>query len=97
MRTDRHDVPTHGRGNGLFPGTSVHKAAIVRASRFAYEMHSNYWALYRLIRRSAVPLHKPQSWWASVRRLGELMAGYKVTCVLLRKQTSSFSKMDQAP
>jgi SAM-dependent methyltransferase len=88
--------PTVAEVATLFPGTSVHKAAIVRASRFAYEMHNNYWALWRLMARSAVPFHRPKSWLTNVRRLGELMAGYKVTCVILRKRATRFSKINQA-
>ena len=84
--------PTVAEVAALFPGTSVHKAAIVRASRFAYEMQSNYRALCRLMARSAVPFPRPKSWWANVRRLGEVMAGYRVTCVILRKQTSCPAK-----
>jgi hypothetical protein len=84
--------PTVAEVAALFPGTSIHKAAIVRASRFVYEMQSNYRALCRLIARSAVPFHRPQSWWANVRRLGEVMAGYRVTCVILRKQMSCFAR-----
>jgi hypothetical protein len=69
----------------LFAGTSVHKAAFVRASRFAHEMNSNYRALCRMVARSAVPFYRPQGWWATLKRLGEIAAGYKVTCVILRK------------
>jgi SAM-dependent methyltransferase len=71
---------------GLFPGTSVCKAAIVRASRFGYDMNRNYHALYRMIARAALPIYKPRRWWPSVQKLSEIAAGYKVTCVVLRKQ-----------
>jgi len=88
--------PTVAEVAALFPGTSVHKAAIVRASRFAYEMQSNYRALCRLMVRSMMPFYRPQSWWANVRRLGEIIAGYRVTCVILRRQTTCIAKMNQA-
>jgi hypothetical protein len=84
--------PTVAEVAALFPGTSVHKAAIVRASRFAYEMGSSYRALCRLMARSGVPFYRPQRWWGNVRRLGEIIAGYKVTCVILRKHTTRSSK-----
>jgi len=84
--------PTVAEVAALFPGTSVHKAAIVRASRFAYEMQSNYRALCRLMVRSMMPFYRPQSWWANVRRLGEIIAGYRVTCVILRRQTTCIAK-----
>jgi hypothetical protein len=84
--------PTVAELAALFPGTSVHKSAIVRASRFVYEMQGNYRALCRNMARSAAPFYHPQGWWASVRRLGEIMAGYRVTCVILRKQMARFSK-----
>jgi SAM-dependent methyltransferase len=77
--------PTVAEVAALFPGTSVHKAAIVRASRFAHEMQGNYRALFRMMARSAAPFYRPRSWWANIRRLGEIVAGYKVTCVILRK------------
>jgi hypothetical protein len=38
-----------------------------------------------MVARSAVPFYRPQGWWATVKRLGEIAAGYKVTCVILRK------------
>jgi SAM-dependent methyltransferase len=69
-----------------FLGTSMHKARTVRASRFAHEMKSNYSALYRIVARVALPFYRPERWWANLRRLGELAAGYQVTCVILRKQ-----------
>jgi SAM-dependent methyltransferase len=84
--------PTVAEVAALFPGTSVHKSAIIRASRFAFEMQGNYRNLFRMMARSAAPFYRPRSWWASVRRLGEIMAGYKVTCVILRKQEACFSK-----
>jgi hypothetical protein len=84
--------PTVAEVAALFPGTSVHKSAIIRASRFAFEMQGNYRNLFRMLARSAAPFYRPRSWWASVRRLGEIMAGYKVTCVILRKQEACFSK-----
>jgi SAM-dependent methyltransferase len=86
--------PTVAEVAGLFPGTSVHSAAIVRASRFAYEMQGNYRDLLRLVARSAVPFYRPRRWWANVRRLNEIMAGYKVTCVILRKQGGGVSKVN---
>lgn len=72
---------------GLFAGTSVHKAAIVRASRFAHEMRGNYRALCRMIARAAVPVYRPAGWWVNLQRLGGVVAGYKVTCVVLRKHS----------
>jgi hypothetical protein len=71
----------------LFPGTSVYKAAIVRASRFPYEMGGKYLALCRLVARVAVPFYRPRRWWANVQRLAEIAGGYKVTCVVLRKHS----------
>ena len=71
----------------LFPSTSVHKAAIVRASRFTYEMHRDYRALSRMIARARVPFYKPYRWCAAVNRVGKIVAGYKVTCAILRKQS----------
>ena len=70
----------------LFAGTSVHKAAVVRASRFAHEMNSNYRELCRIVARTAAPFHRPAAWRANLERLGTIIAGYKVTCVVLRKQ-----------
>ena len=69
----------------LFPGTSICQANILRASRFGYEMRHNYWALYRLILRSAAPFYRPRSWWRSIETLCKLIRGYRVTCVILRK------------
>ena len=77
--------PTVAEVAALFPGTTVHKAAIVRASRFAYEMQGNYRDLFRMMARSTAPFYRPRSWWANVRRLSGIAAGYKVTCVILRK------------
>jgi hypothetical protein len=73
----------------LFAGTTVHKAAIVRAGGFAYEMHGNYRALFRMTARAVLPFYRSHRWWANVRRLGEIAAGYKVTCAVLRKMNSS--------
>jgi SAM-dependent methyltransferase len=84
--------PTVAELAALFPCTSVHKAAVVRASRFVYEMQSNYRDLFRLVARSAAPFYRPRSWGAKVRRLREILAGYKVTCVILRKQTTCLSR-----
>jgi SAM-dependent methyltransferase len=84
--------PTVAEVAALFPGTSVHKSAIVRASRRVYEMQGNYRHLWRMMARSAAPFYRPRNWWANVRRLGEIVAGYKVTCVILRKQMACFSK-----
>jgi hypothetical protein len=90
--------PTVAEVAALFPGTSVHKSAIVRASRFVFEKQvkrhwngfewvpgGSYRDLRRLMVRCAAPFYRPRSWWASVRRLGEIVPGYKVTCVILRK------------
>jgi hypothetical protein len=88
--------PTVAEVAALFPGTSVHKAAIVRASRFACDMQGSYRALCRVVLRSAVPFYRPQNWWANVRRLGEIMAGYKVTCVILRMQSAGVFEMNRA-
>jgi hypothetical protein len=84
--------PTVAEVAALFPGTVVYKAAIVRASRFAYEMQGNYRDLCRMMVHSAAPFYRPRSWWTSVRRLGGIVAGYKVTCVILRKQTTCFAR-----
>lgn len=84
--------PTVAEVAALFPCTSVHKAAIVRASRFGYEMQCNYRDLFRMMARSVAPFYRPRSWRANVRRLNEIVAGYKVTCVILRKQDACFSK-----
>jgi len=84
--------PTVAEVAALFPGTSVHRAAIVRASRFVHEMQGNYRALCRMMVRSATPFYRPRGWWTNVRRLGEIVAGYKVTCVILRKLDGRFSK-----
>ena len=80
--------PTVAELAALFPGTSVHKSAIVRASGIAFEVQENYSGLCRMMVRSAAPFYRPRRWWASVRRLGEIVAGYKVTCVILRKQVA---------
>lgn len=70
---------------GLFPGTSICRAKILRASRFEYEMKRNYWDLSGLILRSAAPFYRPRSWWRSIETLKTLARGYRVTCVILRK------------
>lgn len=75
----------------LFPGTSIHKAAIVRASRFTSEMGSSYRALFWMIVRSAIPFYRPHRWWAAVRRLAEIAIGYKVTCVILHRRPATDS------
>jgi len=69
----------------LFPGTSIHKAAIVRARRPAVEMSDSRRPLLRMIVRSAIPFYRPRRWWTVVRGLCEMAIGYKVTCVILRK------------
>jgi hypothetical protein len=84
--------PTIEEVTALFAGTSLHKAGIVRASRFSYEMHGNYRALGRMVMRAAVPFYRPRRWWANVQRLGEIVAGYKVTCVLLHKELEAFKR-----
>jgi len=70
----------------LFPGTSVHAAAIVRARRSAHEMAGRRWPLIRMIARAAIPVYRPRRWWSVVRGLWEMAMGYKVTCVILRKE-----------
>jgi hypothetical protein len=79
--------PTIEELAALFVGTSVHKAAVVRASRFAYEMQGNYRTLCRMIARASVPFYRPAGWRANLRKFGALMAGYQVSCVVLRKKT----------
>jgi hypothetical protein len=73
----------------LFPGTAIHEAAIVRASRFTFDMNRNYRALGRLIARAGLPLYRSRQWWTAVRRLFDIAAGYQVTCVVLRKQSAT--------
>jgi SAM-dependent methyltransferase len=79
----------------LFAGTSLHKAAVVRGSRFAYEMHGNYRALCRMVARATVPFYRPRRWWATLQRLAEIVSGYKVTCVILRKNLESLDNKSQ--
>ena len=79
--------PTTDELAASFPGASVHKAAVVCASRFVYEMHSDYRALFWMIARAAVPFYRPHRWWPAFGRFIEVVRGYKVTCVILRKGT----------
>ena len=77
--------PTVDELVALFPGTTVHKAAIIRASRFGFDMGGDYKALFWLLVRAAIPFYRPRRWWTAVQRLAEVVIGYKVTCVILRK------------
>lgn len=70
-----------------FPGTSIHRAATIRASRFAFDMNRNYRSLCRLIARVGLPFLRPRRWRADILRLKEIVVGYKVTCVVLRKES----------
>ena len=72
----------------LFPDASIVSASIVRASRFKFDMYGNWGALFWLLVRCAVPFYRPERWIVAVRRVGELIAGYKVTCAILRKTTT---------
>jgi hypothetical protein len=77
--------PTTKELFALFAGTSLHKAATIRCSRFVFDMQGNHRALCRLLARTSMPFYRPAGWKASVKRLCEIMTGYKVTCVILRK------------
>ncbi len=78
----------------LFDGTSLHKAAVLRASRFAHDMHGDYRSLFRMLVRAAVPFYRSRRWWGNLRRLSELAVGYKVTCVILRKESEPLRKKE---
>jgi len=69
----------------LFPGTSVHSAAVIRASRFRYEMRGDFNALFWLVVRLVAPFYRTRNWWKAMRKLGRIVVGYRVTCVILRK------------
>jgi hypothetical protein len=69
----------------LFPGASIVSASIVRASRFRYDMDGSWDALFWLLVRCLAPFYRPQRWVVAMRCVGELIAGYKVTCAILRK------------
>jgi hypothetical protein len=77
--------PTIDELISLFAGCTVHRAAVVHASRIAYDLNGDYLSLFRMIVRAAMPFYRSRSWWASVRRLGEITTGYEVTCAVLRK------------
>jgi SAM-dependent methyltransferase len=79
--------PTVGELVELFPKMSVYKAATIRASRFGHDMHSDYRSLGRMLVRAGVPFYRPRRWWNTIRNLGEIVTGYKVTCAILRKET----------
>ena len=82
----------------LFPGTSLQKAGVIRISRFACDMQSNYRALCRMVVRVAVPFYRPRRWWENLQRLVKLAFGYKVTCVILRKESQpSLTKPNRNP
>ena len=74
---------------GLFTGCSVISAEIVRASGLRPDDTAS--ALFWLLIRCCVPFYRPQRWFAAVRRLGEIVFGYKVTCAILRKSAQSAS------
>ena len=68
----------------LFPGTSLVGAEIVRASaRTANDRGAN---LFWLIIRCCVPFYHPARWKVAVKRGWEIVRGYEVTCVILRKE-----------
>ena len=71
----------------LFPGTEIVSASIVRASRLRHDIGYNPTVMFWLLVRCCVPVYRPHKWYATVRRVRELIAGYKVTCVILRKAT----------
>ncbi len=73
----------------LFPGTSIHAAEIVYARRSALEMSEMRWPVLRMIVRAGMPFYRPRRWWAVVRGLYEMATGYKVTCVILRKDAET--------
>jgi hypothetical protein len=82
--------PTISELAQLFDGTSLCKGDIIRASRVKFEMGGDYRALSRLVVSSLVPVYRPQDWKARVRRVYEILRGFKVTCVILRKEGEAF-------
>jgi hypothetical protein len=70
----------------LFPGSSTHKARIIRASRVRHEMGGNYRMVVRLIAGSLFPVYRPWHWKWRVQRVYEIARGFGVTCLILRKE-----------
>lgn len=77
--------PTVAELAQLFPGTSVHAAGIIPARRGPLEMSGRRCPLLRMILRAFVPFYRPRRWWSVLRGLYEMAAGYRVTCVIFRK------------
>jgi hypothetical protein len=83
FRPDIGDVAT------LFRGTEIISAKIVRASGFGHDMKGSWQAAFWLAVRVCVPFYRPQRWAASVRHMLRLWRGYRVTCVVLRRPSST--------
>jgi hypothetical protein len=69
----------------LFPSAALRRAAIVRAVRPPHEMSDSRWPRLRMILRACLPFYRPRRWYRVVRALYDMALGYKVTCVVLRK------------
>jgi len=83
--------PTIDELAALFPETSVQLAAIVRAGREPVEMSGSRWPRLRMILRACLPFYRPRRWYGVVRGLYDMAIGYKVTCVVLRKEPETAS------
>ncbi len=81
--------PTIAELAGLFPGAELRGSALVRASRFRFDMHNDYIALLKLLIRVLVPWYKPRNWMRAVRHLRDITKGYRVTCLVLRKTAAT--------
>jgi len=78
--------PTIDELAALFPGMALHLAAIVRAARPPLEMSDSRWPRFRMIARACLPFYRPRRWYSVVLGLYEIAIGYKVTCVVLRRE-----------
>ncbi len=61
----------------LFPGASMLNASIVRASVFRHQIGSDWSAMFWLLVRCCAPFYCPRRWVAAMRRISELIAGYR--------------------
>jgi hypothetical protein len=81
--------PDIGELVALFPETEIISAEIVHANAFDSDMRGNWQRAFWLAVRICVPIYRPKKWAASVKYLLGLWHGYRVTCVILRRLSST--------
>lgn len=81
--------PTIRHLAALFPGMTVHAAATVKASAYTYLLHRRPRALVHTAVRLGAPFYRPAHWSVAMRKMYWIVRGYRVTCLILRKEAAA--------